>query len=407
MTAVTTGACGSGAGPPRARRSRRGTKVLYGRARPLWQNVAMDRRAISRDLARGTLAILFIVGMIVASFWILRPFLPAVIWATMIVVATWPLMLRVQSALWGRRGLAVAVMTVVLLLGLIVPLALALTTIAAHSQDIASGVQWFATWSVPAPPDWLERLPLVGPRLATRWKEVAAISHAEFSERLAPYTRQILGWVLGTAGTIGMVLVQFLLVVVIAAFLFSTGEATADGVRRFARRLAGARGEHSARLAAQAIRSVALGIIVTALIQACLVGIGLVVCGVPFAAVLTAFAFALCIAQLGPLPVMISAVVWTYWSGSTGWGSALLVWTLFVATIDNVIRPVLIKKGADLPLWLVFGGVVGGLLSFGVIGLFVGPVVLAISYSLLADWVNTTEPAAASHHPDRRAVPVA
>src|SRR5262249_34745550 len=137
----------------------RGTKVLYGRARWLWQNVAMDRKVISRDLARATLAILFIVGMIVASFWILRPFLPAVIWATMIVIATWPLMLRVQSALWGRRGLAVAVMTVVLLLGLIVPLALALSTIVAHSEDIASGVQRLATWSAPPPPASLARPP--------------------------------------------------------------------------------------------------------------------------------------------------------------------------------------------------------------------------------------------------------
>jgi predicted PurR-regulated permease PerM len=138
---------------------------------------------------------------------------------------------------------------------------------------------------------------------------------------------------------------------------------------------------------------VALGIIVTALVQACLAGFGLLVAGVPYAAVLTALVFALCIAQLGPLPVLVLAVVWTYWSGSTGWAVALLLWTIFVTAIDNVIRPILIRKGADLPLWLVFSGVVGGLLAFGVVGLFVGPVVLAVSYSLLADWINTAEPA--------------
>jgi predicted PurR-regulated permease PerM len=175
--------------------------------------------------------------------------------------------------------------------------------------------------------------------------------------------------------------------------LYASGETVGDGVRRFARRLAGARGEHSARLAAQAIRGVALGIIVTALVQACLAGFGLLVAGVPYAAVLTALVFALCIAQLGPLPVLVLAVVWTYWSGSTGWAVALLLWTIFVTAIDNVIRPILIRKGADLPLWLVFSGVVGGLLAFGVVGLFVGPVVLAVSYSLLADWINTAEPA--------------
>jgi len=362
---------------------------------------------IARDLARATLGVLFIGGMIVASFWILRPFLPAVVWAIMIVVATWPLLMRVQSVLWGRRGLAVAVMTVVLLLGLLVPLTFALTSIMSYADDIASGVQRLATWSAPPPPDWLGRLPLLGPRLTTRWKEVAAISSEDVSTRLAPYTRQIIGWILGTVGTIGIVLLQFLLVVLIAAFFYASGETAADGVRRFARRLAGARGERSARLAAQAIRSVALGIIVTALIQTSLAGLGLVVVGVPFAAVLTAIVFALCIAQLGPLPVMIGAVVWTYWSGSTGWGTALLFWTVVVGLIDNVIRPLLIRKGADMPLWLVFGGVVGGLLAFGVIGLFVGPVVLAVSYSLLADWVNTPEPVIASHDAGLRQVPVA
>src|SRR2546428_3837956 len=159
--------------------------------------------SISRDLTRATLAVLFIAGMIVASFWVLRPFLPPFVWATMIVVATWPLMLRVQSALWGRRGLAVAVMTGVLLLGLVVPLALALTTIVAHSQEIASGAQWLATWSVPPPPDWVERPPLVGSPLAARWEEGSALDAGGFPARLAPHTRQLTGWILGHAGPIG------------------------------------------------------------------------------------------------------------------------------------------------------------------------------------------------------------
>src|SRR5215510_9243596 len=200
---MTTVAAGVLAGSLRlglssACRGSRGPKALYCRVRRLWQNVAMDRTQLSRDLARATLAILFIVGMIVASFWVLRPFLPAVIWATMIVVATWPLMMRVQSVLWGRRGLAVAVMTVLLLLGLLVPLTLALSTIVDHSSDIAGWIQSLASWSVPHPPDWLERVPLLGPRLAARWRDFAAIKAEDLSARLAPYTRQIVGWLLGS-----------------------------------------------------------------------------------------------------------------------------------------------------------------------------------------------------------------
>jgi predicted PurR-regulated permease PerM len=153
--------------------------------------------------------------------------------------------------------------------------------------------------------------------------------------------------------------------------------------------VAGPRGESYVRLAAQAIRGVALGIVVTALVQAALAGLGLVVAGVPFAAVLTALVFVLCIAQVGAAPPLLLAVAWTYWSGDRAWGTALLIWTLLVCGIDNVIRPVLIKKGADLPLLLVFLGVIGGLLAFGIIGIFIGPVVLAVGYTLLADWVGT------------------
>jgi predicted PurR-regulated permease PerM len=366
---------------------------------------------VSRDPTRVILNVVFVAGMIVGAFWIVRPFLPAAIWAATIVIATWPLMLRVQAVLWGRRGLAVTVMATLLLLGLIVPLVLALSTILAHIDDIMSWARSIVTWSMPPPPEWLARVPIAGARLAARWAEVAAASADEISARLAPYSRQIVGWVAGTIGDLGLLLGQFLLVVIFASILYASGETAADATRRFARRLAGSRGEHSARLAVSAIRGVALGIVVTALVQAALTAIGLFVTGVPFATVLTALVFISCIAQIGPAPVLLCAVVWMYWTGHTGWGTALLVWSLFVTSIDNVLRPILIRRGADLPLLLVFLGVVGGLLAFGIIGIFIGPVVLAVGYSLLADWVNAPPPAppsaGAPHDVDRDLAPVA
>ena len=140
-------------------------------------------------------------------------------------------------------------------------------------------------------------------------------------------------------------------------------------------------------LAGQAIRGVALGVVVTALVQAALGGLGLVIAGVPFAALLTAVVAFLCIAQIGPTPVLVPALIWLYWSGETGWGTFLVVWTVIVVTIDNVLRPLLIKRGADLPLLLIFAGVIGGLLAFGLVGVFVGPVVLAVAYTLLRAWI--------------------
>ena len=140
-------------------------------------------------------------------------------------------------------------------------------------------------------------------------------------------------------------------------------------------------------LAGQAIRAVALGVVVTAIVQTAAAGLGLVISGVPYAALLTAAIFILCIAQLGPILILLPAVGWLFWSGDATWGTVLLVWTVLVGALDNVLRPILIRRGADLPLLLIFAGVIGGLIGFGVIGLFVGPVVLAVTYRLLESWV--------------------
>jgi predicted PurR-regulated permease PerM len=144
-------------------------------------------------------------------------------------------------------------------------------------------------------------------------------------------------------------------------------------------------------LAAKTIRGVALGVVGTALIQAVLSGIGMAITGVPAVTVLTALVFILCIAQLGPGLILIPAVIWLYYSDQIAWGTLLLVLTIFVGTIDNILRPFLIRKGADLPLLLIFAGVIGGLITFGIAGLFIGPVVLAITYRLLAAWVEDVE----------------
>ena len=188
---------------------------------------------------------------------------------------------------------------------------------------------------------------------------------------------------------------QFLLTVLIAAVFFARGDVVVVDLCRFGRRLAGPHGERAVNLAGQAIRGVALGIVLVALGQAVLAGIGLAVAGVPFALVLTALMFLFGIVQVGVVPVLVLAVVWLYWQGSNGWATALLFWTFFVGTIDNVIRPILIQKGAQLPLLLVVAGVIGGLVSFGLVGIFVGPVVLGVSYMLLEAWLweETEEPA--------------
>jgi len=198
-------------------------------------------------------------------------------------------------------------------------------------------------------------------------------------------------WFLGAVGSFGMVLFQFLLTVGVAAIMYSKGEHAAAATIKFGRRLAGPRGENSVRLAAQAIRGVALGVVVTAFIQAAIGAFGLLVAGVPFAPVLCALTFMLCIAQLGPVLILVPAVIWSYWYGDPLWATVLLICTVVAVGADNVLRPILIKRGVDLPLLVILAGVIGGLVAFGLIGIFLGPTILAVGYTLLGAWINEVD----------------
>ncbi len=344
------------------------------------------------DLARTTFSVLFIGALLAAVLWIVRPFLGPAIWATMVVVATWPLMLRVQRLLFGRRTLAVLVMTLLLLLLFVVPLTLAIVTIVENADEMVGWAKAATGWHLPEKaPAWALELPLVGSLVERAWQQATALGLRDLLPKVTPYAGNLTRWFVGQIGSVGFLLVQFLVTVVIAAVMYATGEEAGALVRRFARRLGGERGAAVVALAAGAIRGVALGVGVTALVQAVLAGIGLALAGVPLAPLLTALTFMLCIAQIGPIPVLVPAAIFSFWDGSTGWGVFLLVWAGVVATLDNVLRPLLIRLGADLPLLLIFSGVIGGLLAFGLVGIFVGPVVLAVGYTLMEAWLSDGE----------------
>jgi predicted PurR-regulated permease PerM len=347
------------------------------------------------DLTRILLAVVAIGGLIATSFWILRPFLPAVVWATMIVVATWPALRAVQARLWGRRSLAVLVMTLAMLTALAVPLTMAVVAIVERADEVVAWSRSLVGRPLPGPPDWVAGLPLAGPRIASEWQRLATTAPEELATRVTPYLAAIARWLIAQAGGLGALLLQFLLTVIVAAILYARGEAAAAGVLAFARRLAGEDGVRVAILSAGAVRAVALGIVVTALVQSLIGGLGLAVTGVPHVLLLTSVMMMLGVAQIGPAPVLLGAVIWLYTSQQVFWGTVMLVWGLVTASLDNVLRPILIRRGADLPLVLVVAGVLGGLLAFGLVGLFVGPVVLAVTYTLLVAWVGAGEPSGA------------
>lgn len=342
---------------------------------------------IRNDLTRTILAVACIAGLVGASFWVLKPFLGAAIWAAMLVVATWPLFLRLETLFGGRRTPALAVMTIALLLLLVVPLWAAIDTLVDNAGRIAEWARALAERGLPPLPDFVARLPLVGEKIAAIWGELAASGTEGLIGRLTPYASAIGKWLVAEAGGVGAVLVQFLLVVALAAIMYANGEAAAGKLLRIGRRLAGERGENAIVLAAQAIRGVALGVGVTAIVQTLIGGIGIAVAGVPFAGFLSALMLMLCIAQIGPALVLFPAVGWMYWTGDTAWATFLLVVSLVAVTLDNFLRPFLIKQGADLPLLLIFAGVIGGMLGLGLVGIFIGPVVLAVTWTLLEAWI--------------------
>jgi len=241
---------------------------------------------------------------------------------------------------------------------------------------------------IPAPPDWVAGVPVVGAKVASEWSALATATPEALVAKVTPYVGPVASWIAAQAGNVGGFAIHLLLALALCGVLYMTGETAARGVRRFARRVHGERGDQLVVLAGASIRAVALGIVVTALVQTTLAALGLWAAGVPYASAIAALILVFCIAQLGPSLPMLGGVAWLFYVDATVAASLLLVWTVVVASLDNVLRPILIRRGAELPLLLIMAGVIGGLLGFGLVGLFVGPVILAVAYTLIGAWVD-------------------
>lgn len=340
-----------------------------------------------KDLVRNILVITLIGALMAACFWILRPFLPALIWATMLSIATWPVLMFIEKKVHGRRP-AVLVLMVLLVLTFVIPFTLAVGVIVENAPNIAALGKQLSTLEIPLPPAWVERLPLIGESANQYWQQAASSKPGELAHGLSPYVRNLAGWMVAQAGSFGMMLVHFVLTLILTALLYINGEAAADMICRLARRIAEERGENAVILAAKSVRAVAQGVVITALAQSIMAGLGLALVGIPYASLLTALIFMLTIAQIGAGPVLIPVIIWLFWKESYGLGSAMLVWSVIVMSMDGFMRPILIRRNANLPLLLIFAGVIGGLVAFGIIGLFIGPVLLVVGYTLMKAWVD-------------------
>jgi predicted PurR-regulated permease PerM len=240
---------------------------------------------------------------------------------------------------------------------------------------------------LPPPPAFLAKIPLIGEKLQRSWADAAGNLEDTYA-RLRPSVEAGIKWLLASTLDLGLALLQFLLAVAISAPMLVGGPRGGQMLTNLAARLAPERGAALVDLAARCIRSVSFGVIGTALLQGVLMAVGLAIASVPGVLVLGFVSFLFAVLQVGLFPVWIGAAVWLAKSDQTGWAVFLCVWGLAAGVIDNFMKPYLISHGTGLPLTLIFLGVLGGMIAWGFVGIFVGPTVLAVTYTLMQTWMS-------------------
>lgn len=345
-----------------------------------------------------TLTVAAIALVVGGCLLVLSPFLSALLWAVILTFSTWGLYERLLQQLGGRATLAALVMTLGLVAVLVVPLMALTLTLGDNLRNLATAARHVLDTGMPAAPLWFARVPLVGTSLTEYWDGLREAHGANGDDLLAWLETQaapISRWLLARGLAFGQALLQLTLVVLVAFFLYRDGAAAAVRLRAGIERLAGQRARGLLDLAGQTVRGVVYGLLGTALAQALLAVIGFAVAGVPGPMVLGLLVFGLSIIPFGPPLVWLPASLWLLYEGQPGWAIFMFVWGLvLISSIDNVLRPYLISQGTTLPFVLVLLGVIGGLLGFGFIGIFLGPTLLAVGFAMLREWTrNQTAPA--------------
>ena len=343
--------------------------------------MALPPSRVDQSLTLAVLAML-----IVGCFFVLQPFITALVWAAILCTTTWPLYWRVTARLRDRSGLSALVMVVLLALLMIAPFIVVGATIADNAALVAQWGRQMLEVGPPDPPAWVARLPLIGTTVAAYWSSMAHDT-AQLLGVLRDYVEPLRKFLVASGASVVGAILQMTLAIFIAWFMFRDGHAIAEHLMRVAQRIAGDRGKELASLAAATVRGVVLGLLGTALVQGVVAGIGFWIAGMQAAPLLGLLTFFLSPVPIGPPLVWVPAGLWLIQNGETGWGLFVLLWgTLAVSTIDNIIKPLIISRGVDLPFVLVLLGVLGGAIAFGFIGIFLGPVLLAVGYALLMEW---------------------
>ena len=328
-------------------------------------------------------AVAVLVG---GCFLVLRPFLAAMLFAAVVCVSTWPLYLRLLRGMKGRQSLAALTMTLSLALAVILPLALV-------AYNLADNITTFYDWIKKTmdagslePPAWLIGLPLVGESIGGYWRHIAA-SREEMTALAQQLLEPAKNFLLAGGILLGRGVLEMSLAAFISFFFYRDGEALMRSLGVAMNRLAGSQAENVLHITGNTVRSVMYGLLGTALAQGFVATIGFTIAGVPAALLLGVATFMLSLIPVGPPLIWGGAAIWLFYQGDPGWGIFMLLWGFFlISSVDNVVKPMLISRGSSLPFLLVLLGVMGGVLAFGCIGIFIGPTLLAVGFSLARKW---------------------
>jgi len=332
-----------------------------------------------------------VIILVAGCFLVLRPFMTAMLFAAVVCVSTWPMYLWLLRKLKNRQNLAALIMTLSLTLVVILPLALVAYNLADNVTTLYDAVKQSMDAGPPKPPAWLTGLPLLGGPIEEYWRNIASSQEEmlALAKRLLEPARNFL---LASGILLGHGVMEMSLAAFISFFFYRDGEALIRSIGVGMVRLAGIHAANVLVIINSTVRSVTYGLLGTALAQGFVATIGFAIAGVPAVMLLGVATFVLSLIPVGPPLIWGGAAIWLFQQGDTGWGIFMLLWGFFlISSVDNIIKPLLISRGSSLPFLLVMLGVMGGALAFGFVGIFIGPTLLAVGFSLVQKWTASAE----------------
>ena len=349
-------------------------------------NPQENGRTFIRNSVEASIRIGLVAMLVFWCFVYVKPFITPIIWGVIIAVAVYPIYQRLQAALGDRQRLAATLYTVFFLIILIVPTVMLAGTLVESVKFLAKGFG-SGTLTVPPPPESVGSWPIVGEPLVEFWM-LASENLKEALQQIAPHLKVVGSWLLSTAGGTGLGILQFMVAIIISGFLLAQAKRGQLFAQIIVNRFAGERGEQITDLVEATVRSVALGILGVAAIQSILAGLGFMVAGVPAAGLWALLCLLLSVVQIGILPVVIPIIIYLFNTADTSTAVVFLIWSIPVSLTDNILKPIFLSRGVKTPMAVIFMGAIGGFLASGIVGLFIGAVVLSLGYELFMNWVK-------------------